>query len=1012
MSQNGKRKASLEGLQVEGLQEQPHKRQRLGELGHPGIGTSTTVSANTTGHPATTFTTMPANVTGHSNTTFYGSIAGQATIGGQTSIAQAPRGHTVDNAAGVGGAVDSNNDAQGARQTNSTGAKRKRRACSPTSDEPSSKQSARGQKRAGLHEAGLNDKEKGAVQRMEGQLYCMHPVDKKWVPAVFHSAIRADLIVAASARGSYSVERARGALENDVTSYLECQSDWSGERQHWPRIRHDILNRHERNGWRDEYHGRRAQVWIHVDGRIVIDHDRNPMYRHPDLPDTLSSAIEGWYLEAVMRLDSRILRETIRARLPDSRRPPKSRKVETESMYALTAISNKRLRFRHNEGLVAWDSRAVSTEMNNYFRSFIPQASLDRNTNEGGRGLSKAERDHGESLGKGKKDGKKKRGTTSSSTATPDQTNALTPVTMESEPAAQAQALHAGFDGSILSRASDLASPSPLVQANGRLLNPYHQARPAVDPSQFPFLPGGGFNPYQTSRFEPTRSASSQGNAVAHTASMGLTPPAHLNGTDLAGFSSSSPYQPVSQPQRTFQPQHLEQPRGEVSTNISNSAPGQTNGRTARTGGSRRGRARWRNDDPPVYDDAATRPSGGISAGGRSHNLEDSSKPNGALSHSQTTSVPKNAFNGESGRPSGQLADNLRLGSHPVNPESTNSTGNGRARGFVQQSENLALGAPAKDFDRPLIEDGQWSLSGENPFGSHDGWPTALDLELFDLSQLANNNVDENDSGNGLETTRNDIAGPSSTTGVYYDDSAPLQGGQENSVWILDDNGNWVLDGVPGETIQDQAVIASNNTANRLPQAETDQESLAATSTSPQLYQTGEIGINIGETPVPTAFFSHHPAQPTPSPTAIDQPSMAENSTTQQAAPADNESAPSRDIPSTSGNENTQPAEDDGARYAIPTNNFQYATIQTLLAPTRMAFIAAFQDESWRIYVPLNFVPPTDRHSSYQEVFERLSMDFWDIWTSRYGVDAQVPLLAPPSLIDEFSAAVLLGLPG
>ena len=37
----------------------------------------------------------------------------------------------------------------------------------------------------------------------------------------------------------------------------------------------------------------------------VLDHDNHPLRIFPDLPLTLSSEIEGWYLEAVMRLDGR-----------------------------------------------------------------------------------------------------------------------------------------------------------------------------------------------------------------------------------------------------------------------------------------------------------------------------------------------------------------------------------------------------------------------------------------------------------------------------------------------------------------------------------------------------------------------------------------------------------------------------------------------------------------------------------------------------------------------------------
>lgn len=995
MSQNGKRKASSEDAQ-----ESSSKRQRLGELEYAGARTNTTV---------------PANVTGQPTTTIYGTIADQAGTRGQGLITQTQYGLTASNAAGVGAAVDSNNDAQAVDPANSTGAKRKRSASSSPSEQPNLKQSARGQKRAGLHEAGLNDKERGIVQQRDDQLYCKHPVDKKWLPAVFHSAIRAELIAAASARGSYSVERARGALENDVTSYLESQSNWSGERQHWPRIRHNVLNRHERNGWRDDYYRQRAQVWIHTDGRMVIDHDRNPMYRHPDLPDTLSSAVEGWYLEAVMRLDSRILRETIRARLPDVRRPPKSRKSESEGMYALTAISNKRLRFRQDEGLVAWDSRAVSGEMNDYFRSFIPQASLDRNSNEGGRTLSKAEREHGKNLGKGKSD--QKRDTLSSSTTrTPDQRTTASPFPGSQDPA-QHQKKHSAYGGSMLPRAENHTSPSPLTHANGQRPTQDHQAGQALDRDSFPFLPDEGFNSYQTHHFEPIPSAFNQGNAAPHTSPMGPPLPAYFDGTSLAGFSSSAPYynlqhQLVGQPQRIGEPQNPEQPRNRIDTSGPNSTPGQTNGRTAKPRGSRRGRARWRNNDPPIHEAAALRSSGGVSAGNCSNATEHSSGPSGSHGYIGILPAPANMSHaGLVAHNVGTAVWNDSTSVAGVVPPFSNSNGNGRAGGSVQQPTSPPQETPLEGTSHLTLENGQQSNLDDNPFGLDDAWPTALDLELLGFIQTANATVDPNTSGNGVENAPQGTAGQGSGPQVYYDDSAPLQDGQQNSVWRLDDNGNWVLDQEHEQRVRNQPVIASNNTANRQPPADTNGKSLASTRASPQIDQTTETPISIGNTPVPTASIALCPTQPTPSSGALDQPSMTENNTLQEAASSDNASSYSPNVPPTTRTEDSRPAEEIDPHQAIPTNNFQYATIQTLLAPTRRDFISAFQDESWRSYVPRDFVPPTDRSLSLLGAFEQLSVDFWEIWTSRFGDDVEVPPLALPSDIDEFSAAVLLGLP-
>lgn len=34
-------------------------------------------------------------------------------------------------------------------------------------------------------------------------------------------------------------------------------------------------------------------IWVHTDGRVILDKDNHPVRKFPDLPATLSSEIEG-----------------------------------------------------------------------------------------------------------------------------------------------------------------------------------------------------------------------------------------------------------------------------------------------------------------------------------------------------------------------------------------------------------------------------------------------------------------------------------------------------------------------------------------------------------------------------------------------------------------------------------------------------------------------------------------------------------------------------------------------
>ena len=723
------------------------------------------------------------------------------------------------------------------------------------------------------------------------------------------------------------------------------------------------------------------------------------MYRHPSLPDTLSSAIEGWYLEAVMRLDRRIQRETIRARLPDARRPPNS-KVESKGMFALTAISNKRMRFRRNEGLVAWDSRTASMELNDYFRSFIPQASLDRNSNEGGRGLTKAERDHADNIKKGKEVG-----TSSSSTSTPKQATAVAPAMTES--------------GSVI-RAGNLASPSPLAQNNGQRHCRGYQAGQAFGSYTSPFLPDEGFNPYQTRLHGPTQSPVTQRNPGSYSSPMRPPPPPppQFNGTTLTGGLSSNHYHDVEdqlsrRPLRSSEPAHPERSRNGVGKGDSKSTQRLTKHRAAGAGSGRRGRAPWRNNDPPIAQGTLTTSNSSKPAGGRFDNPNLSSGSIGVLDHTQSARSSGARPNGDGDIPSGQPEDSVRTESWGVSivaagaiPQSDGSNGNRGNGDSIQQPVLSQQEAPLTGTSHPTVEDGQDPLFGDNPFAPEYAWPTELEIEELNMPELLNANFDPQSLGARLENTPPDTAGPSSTPQVRYDNFAPLQDGQQNSVWRLDDNGAWVLDEEAGETARGQVVDASNNTAD------TNGNHLAPPRTSPQLYQTGGTVINMGDTLFPTASTAPHPVQPTASPTAMDQSILPENDNIQQAAPSHSASSPSTNVPSPTPTDNDVPAENIDPAFAIPMNHFQFATIQTLLEPTRRAFLAAFQDDSWRSYVPRDYVPPTDRSLSCQLAYEQLSLDFWGIWTTRYGMNAEVPTLTPPSFIDEFAAIVLRGLPG
>ena len=99
-----------------------------------------------------------------------------------------------------------------------------------------------------------------------------------------------------------------------------------------------------------------------------------------DLPLTLSSEIEGWLLEAYYRLDSRIGRMDIRARMP---RQIRLSSGKAKDLFGLSALGNKRWRFRTVNGLASWEDRAGTAANKDNLKQRMPQRAVEANTTRG-----------------------------------------------------------------------------------------------------------------------------------------------------------------------------------------------------------------------------------------------------------------------------------------------------------------------------------------------------------------------------------------------------------------------------------------------------------------------------------------------------------------------------------------------------------------------------------------------------------------------------------------------------
>lgn len=92
-------------------------------------------------------------------------------------------------------------------------------------------------------------------------------------------------------------------------------------------------------------------------GRRVISHTGRWMWDYDDIPVTITSAIEGWRMEAYFRRNPSLCLEDIQGRMPIGFKHRHKGKEETKLTWPDTALRNRLLRFRYYALLPAWVSR-------------------------------------------------------------------------------------------------------------------------------------------------------------------------------------------------------------------------------------------------------------------------------------------------------------------------------------------------------------------------------------------------------------------------------------------------------------------------------------------------------------------------------------------------------------------------------------------------------------------------------------------------------------------------------
>ena len=103
------------------------------------------------------------------------------------------------------------------------------------------------------------------------------------------------------------------------------------------------------------------------------------MLDYPEIPATCSSQMEGWLMEAIVRLNAEITAADFRARMPRPGAPE------------VNALSMRRTRFREVSGAISWKGGKGSDNIKAWMLSKLPQSCIDENSTRNFRDLTSDE---------------------------------------------------------------------------------------------------------------------------------------------------------------------------------------------------------------------------------------------------------------------------------------------------------------------------------------------------------------------------------------------------------------------------------------------------------------------------------------------------------------------------------------------------------------------------------------------------------------------------------------------
>lgn len=189
--------------------------------------------------------------------------------------------------------------------------------------------------------------------------------------------------------------RRHGLDPLDITCFHPDQKTWGPDRNHqWPIMPDQLLFRLERRDYPvPDYN---VERWID-EGRVVLDIDNMPVKNYRNIPLTLSSEMEAYLMEMIIRMDARIAHKDLRARMPHTVETGTGRKP----LLSLSAIGMRMKRFRLENACPPWQGREGSEVLKSFVMSLLSDESLERNSTQELSGLTKLQQEFIKRQGRG-----------------------------------------------------------------------------------------------------------------------------------------------------------------------------------------------------------------------------------------------------------------------------------------------------------------------------------------------------------------------------------------------------------------------------------------------------------------------------------------------------------------------------------------------------------------------------------------------------------------------------------